>query len=639
MGDVDLSSNNISYILNNLSDYSLTEEQVKKYHTISINGKNGYYWYNATFEINIKNIEVIERVIDSYTRSATTFNEYVAKIKTNLFRIIRQIEVEFKEIYNPVFKKIIPIHNQLYYDSYNSIPFKLEGLQNISNSPFIEDLLFQRMKSRFHLSNSEIYLAPRSHRYFKQETVLGNLFISEHIYPNLNVGMLDSIAPVRDLAGYFLKNMEITIDISIVSRLIRSIPSNNTWESKMLLNMLNQYKNLDNLEKHQKILTMEKIEVEIFTTLDENTDVELPSDELLPTLAATDVDIISPITEHCSFSITSETILKVFSMYEQFIKPNNTMLISYFKPICPIHIRYILNTFPYYKNREIQVDGNKIVSVERINILKKGEVCAKMIVKFTTLKKLVRFNGNYPMYRGVISQVHFNMDEIDQLQEMYYNMSNFHCAALLGEILNFNLNMKINSRGMYMMLSKLTTEQFQLLDTKATSCRMTTPKIRFVDYLANSFKFIPQSFDHILRMLDKLQSQNSFQTRIALAAKTNFNICTLLQVYAKMTDPSRKELLNLLLLFSNGPLIMKNIIYTKLPKYTNDNTLRSTTGEESVKVFQCINYDEIIPFDIDKNTVLTRGNFNIIDDYMQHIKTYKNYEMYINLDHVIKKQM
>lgn len=617
-------------IFKTLERYSISQEVVQKFHDVSFANKSGYYWYNATFSLNIDNKDFIAGAM-AENRGEWDILRYLGYISNNIEVYLNMIVTNFTRIYNKLY--ILPLNQatQVYFESVKSRPSRQnDNMYNTCTSPFLQDVFFSKLLHIFNLPLQDLYVANRATPFYKQRSVYANAFIKQGIKPNFDKPIFSLVSNLEDLVGFFVNGLAESIHFKVLRKITSLCTYKDTFENKVIYQLSNKYLALEYTPVLTQIEALQKIEECIFEDI-YNLEPEFrPEADPPSTLPPSDYSLIPQNTPVCEFQISPETIFKILNTYPRII--NTNMNISYFMPTCPIQARYIIRTFKYYRNQELSIENNKILNTPREQSVE--EITPHTQYKFNMLKKMVRFDGDYDQFRGIISLVPFHADEVHNLESIFYNLNGFRCSAIVAELLNFHFNMYINSRNMYTLLSKLSPNQLDVID-KENSCKLNTGKLDIFEHLGNEPEIV-QCYNHIKRVCIKLLAQNTFHGKVAVATKIHCNIITLLQYYRKSCTPAnQKEVLPILMLTSNAPTKFKEIVYRKLPKYCINTAFKWMSKEEDVFEIKFKKPSE--PYDLYNQNSLPEDNFNVIDDYLQYIKVYKDYPLYKRLRIITKR--
>lgn len=593
-------------------------DTVSIYQNIIIAGKPAYYWYNATF---IENVENKDDLVQKMTNipNQLTFYKYLNYVMVNLHKFLGYIKVNFNYIHNPLYPTDQEIEKPIYFQT-QTRPY-LKHSKNISNqyiSPFIRDYFFTFILNTFQLDASKIYRANKFELYPKQKTILGNAFINDGFEPNFKNPVDGPTSSMEDKIGIFINTLSTKINYAYLIQIKNIYTVNFTPGSKIIHWLFDEYINLEFKSPIETIKKLHEIELnieEITTAFFPNV---VPVKE--PQLKPSDSDIIPKNEQLCEFITSSDSVFTILSHYPSFI--NKKTHLNTFSSICPIQIKHIILTFPYYNNYKISVVENFIITTK--GTTPKNPSNITNWTTFNIVKQFVKFNGDYTIFKSIISLFEFTSDDLDEIENVYYNMNGYKCTIIASALLNFHFNYFIPDKNMYVLYSKLSQSQQSILESKF-SCKTATVHKDIITSLVHNIDVIPQNFDLIKNCCIELLAENTFQGQVNIASKTNFNIISLIQFSKGTTSKNIASVMPLLYLYSTAPITLKKMIYKKLDKYTSCNTFNTAkqfVDKDNIEPLVPKPYDSYQYFDIEAK------NLNVISDYMQYIKIEKDFELF-----------
>lgn len=609
--------------LDNIEKFYISEAKLQDYVNTPMLDKSAYYYFNATFAENIVNGDeiVIEMMTDN--RRNNLFG-YLSHVLLNLDRILAKLKIDLKVYYNPLKFREKTIELQEYYQSYIPPPLTFSpNLKNVHQSPFVYDLFLKQMSEIFSLDVGTIYIANRATRYFRQRSAIANAFILEGITPNFSSTNIDS--KLETNIGIFLTELSMLIDFPRLRKITQTYTANDSWASQFLVHIFTIYSNLSTKNVADQLVTLDDVENNIIPIISKYNPQPEPEVQLPPS----DLSLRAENMIKCEYDIGGNTVFKVLNVYERIL--DGGIKVSAFANVCPIQVRYILNTFNYYKGKEIYLRGDEICTNPVQNIWEEEKPKPHTLKKFEQLKRLISFDCDYRTFQGLVSQVHFSEHEIHALSSIYYNMDGFKCATIIAELLNFHFNLAVNAQSMYILMSRISAAQHAIL-SRSKPCKMTTRKINLLNYYLLLMPNIPQSTDHIHGLCEKMLTANSFTAKIAIATKANCNIITLIQYLREVR--AHRECADILIMTSNAPPILKEMVYKKLPRCSSDSTFN--WDERDLHETTCV---PEIPDVFEPTAIqLHPTNFNCVYDFMQCVKVKKDINLYDSLKNWILKR-
>lgn len=597
----------------------LHQETISLYQNIIIAKKPAYYWYNATFIDNVANKQELAQKMNRSTNKMSLY-AYLNYVVANLEKFLGYIQVNFKYIHNPLYPTNYELEMPIYFQTQTRPYLKYSNnISNESTSPFIRDYFFNFILNTFRIESRDIYRANKFELYPKQKTILGNAFISDGFKPQFKNPIKGSISTIEDKIGLFINSISTKINYSYLIQIKNTYTANFTSEAKIIHYLFDQYLKLEFSSTSDTVKKLHEIESKI----EEITVAFFPDAEYSnePELRPTDVDVVPKNEQVCEYITSSDSVYNILSRYPSFIGKKTHL--NKFSTICPIQIKYIILTFPYYKNYKITVVDNFIITTKGVTARRTNNI--EKWTNFNVVKQFTKFNGDYTLFKSTLGLFEFSSDDLDEVENVYYNMNGYKCTIIASGLLNFHFNYFIPDRNMYTLYSKLSHTQQNLLE-KNFPCKTPTVKKDIIISIVHNIDVIPQNFDEIKNSCTEMLSANTFHGQVNIASKTNYNIISLIQ-FAKLSTNSKNfiSVIPLLYLYSTAPLTLKQLVYKQLDKYTICNTFdtaKQFVDEDNIEPLP------IKPYDIYQDYQIEPKNANVISDYMQYIKTEKDFALF-----------
>lgn len=619
-----LSDENIINFLNKLKSPRINQNIIDKLATISFLNKSAYYWYLRTIPQNIENGDdiVMSMIGNTGNQQLLDYIVYVTQhLEDFLQQLNRNSKLQFINI--PLTKNSIELHWPIiYFENYKFDPISSQNIKFYKVLPILENIITKIMKLAYD-QLTYIWYPQDYERYPKQRAMLYNALVAYDIKPEFQIGINQDINTysTNQLAGRIINSVSYTIDVPALSLFSHRILINDSKISLFIQSILQSYFAISKLKIPVQKTKLDKIEALVETKL--CSVFNIPPNAMSDTLYATE-NMLPRNDAICDKIITGKTIFKVLSSYQTLNKLNTN--VNIFKPICPIQVKYVMNTFKYYKNQ--------IICIENDNIIMKSIPTAHFIPQvpnklFMQLTHLVKFNNNYEDFRSIISQITFSDDELEDISTFLFEMTNFKYATIAAEILQYNNNIAINSKGMYSLLSKLSKDQCQRLNSEFES----TNKIDLLQILlSNNTPIMNTNISIIQQFINHMLKTTTFNEKINLAAKTQFHIVPLTQLFIKTKDLINQNIcIQMLMLYSNAPFAIKNTIFNRFQSTISlDSLYYITEMPNNINIIT----DSTIPsiYDLYLNN-LHYDITNTFPDIVQYIKDTKD----ITLFSIIRK--
>lgn len=542
---------------------------------VGSDGESAFSLYNRLLSVEFDS-QICQQLINivSNGRQHLSLQNYVIELTRNIDLIVKGLQSQ-KLMYAalPLEDAESEIANECFFhyqiQEAVEIPLVSDNICVLRNSPLIENLCSQKLAYILNLSSIPWY--PNDNLLFPivRATIHNSLMVYglEPAYvTNGQTGALNLLAGsiIQSLStnisfndvDTFCKRLMLSIDQKIGMFLYFFFAFLRSLKFKVKQQQLKLLENMNNIIL-DKLAVM--LEVDLNDFVDQNSILPTAPLSTLPTN-----DVV------CEKYISSATVFTVLSSYSKISK---YLTLNSFAPICPIQVRFILNTFCYWNFQQIIVDAQNNIRLQQTE----SNYSTNPAVIFETIKHCVRFNGDFTVFAATVNLIYLTDDEIQSLFGLILKMSGFRCAVIAAQILNFHFNIRFPVREMYSLLSKLSQSQITTLEEggncKIKDKRQLNPnRVIFRNVIDLSPLPLKNAYiDSLIMMIRKVSSPRE---KINIAAKTFINIAALGRVLNNASLPKEHEQpLNLLILFSNGSKAIKRCFYDLMPTVVETDNL------------------------------------------------------------------
>uniref|UniRef100_A0AAU8GD59 Uncharacterized protein n=1 Tax=Faxonius propinquus nudivirus TaxID=3139431 RepID=A0AAU8GD59_9VIRU len=631
-----LDVNEVCFFLENiLPSQKLNNTIINKLSSINILNKSAYYWINICNNI-FNDYNWQEKILNELetNHNNDTLQEIIIFVTKNISKYLKLCDkTMLKQIDNPLQKNkkkyLSYIMNLQNLETSNeNISLETPYIKIVKKLPILKNTNAVRLSKILNLCSSNIWYPIDTEELPLFRAVLYNLLVLYNIEPiiienpptSITTEYLQTLTE-KETAGLMIQTLS-KLDKRVLESFNNLSIITSTTEIGRFLNTL-----LDmlNMMTKEELIAYEKnilhdLEIEISHTpmmKDER------NDQLLP------INIKEmPKTKLCQSIITNQILFKILSEYPNL--KSNTNIINF--NICPILIKYIFSIFPYYNKKEINIINNNIV-LSNISNIDNIQLQYNNIQTFEHIKSMVNFDNNYMKYKTIITQAFFTNKELDDIISFLINSNGFACMAIAAQILEYHKNININANQMYILLSKLTSEQLNYLDEQS-SCKLLSFKNKSIN---NSITTLFKT-DFPLRELDSSNIQTiiykmlnkTFAEKINIARMTNFHELLLIQ-HLELYNKGKEfeECIKILLLYSNTSIYNKTLIYQTL--YQNINIYDLTTRNISSNPILEIMTENNNPCVVYRDFLEKYNLINLLPDLIDYIKNTKNNELIDNI--------
>ena len=130
--------------------------------------------------------------------------------------------------------------------------------------------------------------------------------------------------------------------------------------------------------------------------------------------------------------------------------------------LCQSQAQYLANTFMYHKGNRIVQAGDAFVVAKK---MPRGVGAAPLV---ETLKALVRFNGDYELFKSIVASLTISKSSTRNLEDAYFGHQGIISSVLATAIMVYYRGLESQIESMYMLLSALSHAELVALDPTAT---------------------------------------------------------------------------------------------------------------------------------------------------------------------------
>lgn len=546
----------------NLDDHFISRPT---FSTIKIKNKSMYYWLNSVLHENITQHKKNINILNNLGVNITSHVVFIYNLMRNLESILNTLDTRNmtkwlipltpKKIELATVQNINIINlNKTICTAKNpnetEIPIVGETLHNIIPVTKHKNALI--IGKALEMCPFKVYYPTDLEAYPVQRAVLYNLLLKKGV-------VMESDDIIATKANEFLTTLPQSINIKLFQEITNALNiTDNTRESLIWMSFVRSYNSISkitNQKIYEKAIT--QFEDSIINVLTTTYKITINTDPNYIT------EMFCDRVKYCDTSIiTSHTILKVLSNYENFYNDKITPIEKL--ELCPIQVEFIIHLFSFYKYKHLTIQDGKIIC-EDIPIEQDPEL--KSMKYFKDIKQLINFDGDYEVFKSTIELFSFEYTDIIPYINALYENRGFKCSVIIGELANYHLNTKLDTRSMYNLLSKLTLGQQNTLDENFP-CRTehgVVPTNKIITTLLESYirkVTYDLEYDSIKNTLGIIENKITMVDKLVVASSTNFNCIPLIKYYVNNIDG--RESVLILLLFSSAPNSLKNLIYKHL---------------------------------------------------------------------------
>ncbi|UHB41816.1 hypothetical protein MrNuV_ORF093 [Macrobrachium rosenbergii nudivirus] len=550
--------------------------------------KSNLFWFNLLNENNLM-VNENNKTFLTYLFSENykgRLDQFVQYLVLNLERIVSRLNLRTTQHWT--LPPVIPSsmleeiqiwnmnnafkHYQTLNDTYNDKGnlFVPETLENTLPIIKPQGLLF--LANILQICPDKLYYPTDNEKYPNQRAVLYNLFSLS------NIDLTDNTFITQNINA-FINKLPKEIDLILMKNFKNSLIPNSP-SSSLLISILNMYTKIGEENQKNYDTEMNMIEKSIFDKIAKLYNRPTQDERHINTPNV----ICNPELNCDDYKITNTTIYTILSNYENFYtkKIVNTVNMH----LCPQQIRYIFAAFPYYKNSLIELDSAQNIVLTPLNfaVTKPEKIELKNAFNFEKIKNIVTFE-DYNTFINVIPLIPMNIYDLVQLSAILYENRGFSCSTVVAALLNYHLQTNYNVKAMFMLINKLTIHQQRKLNNQ-NICKFQPPKTAIGD-ISDILGFYCKSTyilenTHIAAAVEALNNLSTLQEQILYASSTNFNILSLINYYKIPSNTNIKDKIIILMLYSNAPIQLKNLIVKDFLKefpYPLENTLHNKNSQ------------------------------------------------------------
>ncbi|UVX94938.1 hypothetical protein CsNV_078 [Callinectes sapidus nudivirus] len=584
------------FLTNFHAEHSINAKVAKILSNVTLCKRSMFYWYNVALYDNICYNKKSLEFMSYYGDNHQNLFDLLAYTVLNLEAVLDKIDSRFMTAWViPLEQKKDPIHlfqnsniiqlfNSLHNMNVQSLPAR-EIVPNLL--PIIKSTNALICAKALKICPTKVYYPVDMEKYPIQRALIYNIFLK------YGIDMEDDTNENRNKLIKFMNDMPHTLNLQLFVDVVNSINVESSYEYEILLNLIRVYMIIEKRTPNRYESSMTYFEDTIIPTLKKSISEELPT-------ANYQESAICIVPKFCDKdSIEPDIVLKTFNLYPKFIENEHTKLESL--NMCPIQVSYIISLFPFYKHRMLVVKNGEIHS-EVVNI---EDGFSIKLTNFYKLKNLIDFDGNYVKFKNTVQLFNLTYNDVLGYVGAMFENRGFKCSVIIAELMNFHLDAKFDTIGMYELLSNLPYNYLQKIDTE-NSCKLEQKKVNGPMVMRTILNLNPSkivkgrlNFDTIEYFIEKIKNATNINDKFIIASKTNFN-CIALIKYCRMFVHNFDEVL-LLMLFSSAPQNLKNLIYENL-------SLSEIEFPSNIKLESDVNYE----------LQIQNYKFNTIEDVLKN---------------------